>query len=107
MSVPLHCRVSDEIYESIKGEVAENGVSITDVVTLALVEHFGKVSGGVICHVEQAPSEKPKVSKKVEDIVPEILPDLAAKKVASGGYFRPMPKDYALRNAGKEGKKKR
>ena len=42
--------------------------------------------------VEEVLDEKPKEAKKVEDITPKILPDLVAKKVASGGYFHPMPK---------------
>jgi len=34
--------------------------------------------------------------------VPKVLSDAVEKKVASGGYFRPMTKEYQTRNSGKK-----
>ena len=115
----ISVRLDEGLLEDCKVHAKDVGVSLTDLIVRGLgmvledamcpvgARTVTEALGEVVCVVEKAPPEKPKVAKKVEDIMPKILPELVAKKVASGGYFRPMPKSESVKNAGKEGKKKR
>ena len=121
MSKSVHFRFPEDILERLRIESNKGGITITEMVLIAVRRYFEQLYDvgiedsepirkygvkkslpGKLEVVEMGGEAPPVVCRAVpesSDEVPKILPGLIAKKVASGGYFNPMPK--VLKNAGK------
>jgi len=113
MSKSVHYRLPDELYEDLVEYAKKEGVSVTDVVIAGINKVLHEEQVGwhedepravvlnpeAVCVVEASPP----AIKKVKDI-PKVLPVLekAIEKKVSSGTFRPYPKEYQTRNAGKK-----
>ena len=97
MSKPVNFRFPEELIDRLRDAAKNEGVSVTDILIVAAEAYLGRQ----FTNKKLESEEKVLTNKDISTDIKPLLEKAIEKKVKTGIFFKPCPKEYQTRSAGK------